>query len=247
MVVFELLKLLCPKDQIIGSALVFWSSQDSLNLWLTNIGKQKPTSSVSCWNKLWSTVEASVFLQDQPELETVPILPLLWFLPYSCSTPFTHLPVIPENISLINHLQANPHPQMGLRKTQSETRHFPNSSRCVCGGEGIRFLLEDTRHSHGEEHSREWRWVFTKATSFPSLLSHLQSISLRNPSSPFHCLALSCITFSSSFTFLINSSPYFIILLVNTFCVLPEDSEKDYLLGREKTWILYHIFCFLSK
>lgn len=142
MAVFKLLKLLCPKDQIIGSALVFWSLQGSLNLWLTNRGKQKPSSSVSCWNKLWSTVKANVFLQDQPDVETVPIFPLLWFLPYSCSTSFTHLPVIPENIFLINHLHANPHPQMGLRKTQHETRHFPNSSR-----RGIRFLLEDTRHT----------------------------------------------------------------------------------------------------
>lgn len=114
----------------------------SLNPWLINIWKQNSSSSVSCWNKLWSTVETSVFLQNQPEVETVPILPLLWFLPYSCSNSFTHLPVIPKNISLINHLHANPHSQMVLRKTQHEMRHFPNSSR-----RGIRFLLEDIRHT----------------------------------------------------------------------------------------------------
>lgn len=71
-----------------------WQCLGSLNLWLINVGKQKPSSSVSCWNKLWSTAEASIFLEDQPEFETVPILPLLWFLPYSCFTSFTHLPVI---------------------------------------------------------------------------------------------------------------------------------------------------------
>lgn len=144
-------------------------------------------------------------------------------------------------MSLINHLHINSHLQMRFRKTQPETGILPII--VVRESDFYLKILDDT-----VEYTKEWGWKATKATRFPILLSHLQTVhSWKEPvihfpmfcSHMYHDFLLASLLTSTLHSHLL------LFVLVNTFCVLPEESEEEYLLGTNIS--KSYCFCFFPK